>query len=222
MKLVVARSMNSLSLLLLVIVSLSFSIGVNAADADPLQDFCVADLSKDLSMNGFPCKRASNTTVEDFIFSGLKQSANTSNPVGADAVFGSVFQYPGLNSLGLSIARLDFAKGGLIPPHTHPRASEMIYVVEGSMYAGFVTTDNKLFARVISKGDVMIFPRGLIHWQLNVGNTTAMGIVTLNSQFPGFQLIADSMFGSNILDEVLVKTFFIDEKAVQQLKSIFG
>ncbi|EFJ14493.1 hypothetical protein SELMODRAFT_423673 [Selaginella moellendorffii] len=45
-----------------------------------------------------------------------------------------------------------------------------------------------------------------------------MGIVTLNSQFPGFQLIADSMFGSNILDEVLVKTFFIDEKAVQQLK----
>ncbi|XP_024545325.1 germin-like protein 1-3 [Selaginella moellendorffii] len=205
----------------MVIVSLSLFTGVDAADPDPLQDFCVADLSKDLTMNGFPCKRASNTTTEDFIYGALKRSANTSNPLGAGAVPGSVLEYPGLNSLGLSISRLDFAKGGLIPPHTHPRASEMIYVVKGSMYAGFVTTDNKLFARVISKGDVMIFPRGLIHWQLNVGNTNAVGIVTLNSQFPGFQMIANSLFGSKILDEVLMKAFFIDEKAVQQLKSIF-
>ncbi|XP_024526166.1 germin-like protein 1-3 [Selaginella moellendorffii] len=205
----------------IMIVSLSFSIRVNAADPDPLQDFCVADLSKDLTINGFPCKKASNTTTEDFIFGALKRSAKTNTPLGAAAVFGSVNEYPALNSLGLSIARLDFAKGGLIAPHTHPRASEMIYVVKGSMYAGFVTTDNKLFARVISKGDVMIFPRGLIHWQLNVGNTSAVGIVTLNSQFPGFQLIANSMFGSKILDEVLMKTFFLNKKAIQQLKSIF-
>ncbi|XP_024531881.1 germin-like protein 1-3 isoform X2 [Selaginella moellendorffii] len=195
---------------------------ITASDADPLQDFCVADLAKDLTLNGYPCKRAANTTTEDFIFSGLRNSANTSGPSRADAVFGFVHSYPGLNSLGLSIARLDFAPGGLIPPHTHPRGSEIIYVVEGSLYAGFVTTQNQLFAWVISKGDVMIFPRGLIHWQLNVGNTTAMAVVTLDSQSPGIQLIASSMFGSDILDEVLIKTFFIDENAVRQLKATFS
>ncbi|EFJ33676.1 hypothetical protein SELMODRAFT_227520 [Selaginella moellendorffii] len=206
---------------LLVIAAPIFQV-ITASDPDPLQDFCVADLTKDLTLNGYPCKRAANTTTEDFIFSGLRNSGNTSVPTGAAAVFGFVQDYPGLNTLGLGIARLDWAPGGLIPPHTHPRGSEIIYVVKGSLYAGFVTTQNQLFARVISKGDVMIFPRGLIHWQLNVGNTTAMAIVTLDSQSPGFQLIANSMFGSDILDEVLVKTFFIDENAVRQLKATFS
>ncbi|KAJ7538785.1 hypothetical protein O6H91_11G062800 [Diphasiastrum complanatum] len=195
---------------------------VNAADADPLQDFCVADLTKDLYLNGYPCKKPAAATTDDFVFNGLTVPFQTNNITGASAVFGFVDNFPGLNTLGIAIARLDFAKGGLIPPHTHPRASEIIYVLEGSLYAGFVTTDNKLFAKVISKGEVMIFPRGLIHFQLNVGDSPAQAVVSLNSQSPGFQLIANSMFGSQIKDEVLQKTFFLDQKTVDQLKAIFS
>ncbi|KAJ7550411.1 hypothetical protein O6H91_07G099600 [Diphasiastrum complanatum] len=197
-------------------------LNVNAADADPLADFCVADLTKDLYLNGYPCKKPAIVTTDDFVFNGLTVPPQTNNSFGASAVFGFVGNFPGLNSLGISIARLDFAKGGLIPPHTHPRGSEIIYVVEGSLYAGFVTTHNKLFAKVINKGDVMIFPRGLIHFQLNVGDAPAQAVVSLNSQSAGFQLIANSMFGSNIKDEVLQKTFFLDQKTVHQLEAIFS
>ncbi|KAJ7550712.1 hypothetical protein O6H91_07G113800 [Diphasiastrum complanatum] len=195
---------------------------VNAADADPLLDFCVGDITKDLYLNGYPCKKPTAVTTDDFVFHGLTVPPQTNNSFGADAIGGSVDNFPGLNSLGISIARLDFAKGGLIPPHTHPRASEIIYVVEGSLYAGFVTADNKLFAKIINKGDVMIFPRGLIHFQLNVADAPAQAVVSLNSQSPGFQFIANSMFGSNIKDEVLQKTFFLDQKTVDRLKAIFS
>ncbi|KAJ7563959.1 hypothetical protein O6H91_03G132500 [Diphasiastrum complanatum] len=199
-------------------------VNVDAADADPLQDFCVADFTKDLYLNGYPCKKPATVTTDDFVFDGLTAPPQTNNSFGASAIFANAVSFAGLNSLGLSFGRLDFATGGVIRPHTHPRASEIIYVVKGSLYAGFVTADNKLFAKVISKGEVMIFPRGLIHFQLNVGDERpAQAVVALNGQNPGFQAIADSLFGSNIKDEVLQKAFLIlDQKTVERLKAIFS
>ena len=45
---------------------------VHAADPDPLQDFCVADFSKNTPyVNGFPCKLQSKVTAAYFLFSGL-------------------------------------------------------------------------------------------------------------------------------------------------------
>ncbi|CAB4269043.1 unnamed protein product [Prunus armeniaca] len=35
--------------------------------------------------------------------------------------------YAGLNTLGISLTRIDFAPNGLNPPHTHPRASEFLW-----------------------------------------------------------------------------------------------
>ncbi|KAJ7513412.1 hypothetical protein O6H91_24G006200 [Diphasiastrum complanatum] len=198
-------------------------LNVNAADADPLQDFCVADLTKDLYLNGYPCKTPAAVTTDDFVFDGLTAPPQTNNSVGASAILADVDTFAGLNSLGLSFAKLAFAKGGIIQPHTHPRASEIIYVVKGTLYAGFVTADNKLFAKVISKGEVMIFPRGLIHFQLNVGDAPAQAVVALNSQSPGFQTISSALFGSNIKDEVLQKSFLIlDQKTIDRLKAIFS
>jgi hypothetical protein len=39
----------------------------------------------------------------------------------------NVFLYPALNTLGISHARLDFGIGGVIPPHTHPFATETLW-----------------------------------------------------------------------------------------------
>ncbi|XP_024516026.1 germin-like protein subfamily T member 2 [Selaginella moellendorffii] len=194
----------------------------HSADSDPLQDYCVADLTLNLTINGYPCKDYYAATIDDFVFS-LATPANTSNAYGADSFPGIVQTFPGLNTLGFAILRLDFAVGGLIPPHTHPLASELVYVEEGSLYAGFVTQDNRLFAKILNKGDVLVIPRALIHWQLNVGDTPAKAIATLNSQQnPGAQLIASSLFGSGIRDDVLAKTFFLDESIVRHLKSNFS
>ncbi|KAL7231006.1 hypothetical protein ACSBR2_009306 [Camellia fascicularis] len=67
----------------------------------------------------------------------------------------------GLNTLGISLARIDFAPYGLNPSHTHPRETEILVVLEGTLYVGFVTsnTDNRLFTKVLYPGDVFVFPQ---------------------------------------------------------------
>jgi len=53
---------------------------VQAADADPLQDFCVADLSPSAPrVNGFPCKDRANVTSKDFLFTGFRKAGSILN-----------------------------------------------------------------------------------------------------------------------------------------------
>jgi len=52
---------------------LSVAAVVMAADPDPLQDYCVADLSPNAPLiNGFPCKPRSNVSISDFVFTGFR------------------------------------------------------------------------------------------------------------------------------------------------------
>lgn len=120
------------------------------------------------------------------------------------------------------MVRIDFAPNGLNPPHTHPRATEILTVLEGSLYVGFVTSnpDNKLFTKVVNKGDVFVFPEGLIHFQLNSGHKKAVAIAALSSQNSGVITIANAVFGAKPLipDDVLTKAFQVDKKTVGWLR----
>jgi quercetin dioxygenase-like cupin family protein len=172
-------------------------------------------------VNGFVCKSAAAVTANDFVFHGLATPGNTKNAAGSFVTPAFAAQFPGLNTLGISMARLDFAQGGLVPPHTHPRATEILFVVEGSLLVGFVSTNNQLFATTVNTGDVFVFPRGLLHFELNVGEGQAIAIAALNSQNPGVQAQAAALFGSGISDVVLEKAFGLSEKAVDHIKSKF-
>ncbi|KAK3418246.1 hypothetical protein EUGRSUZ_H04201 [Eucalyptus grandis] len=188
-----------------------------AYDPSPLQDICVAtnDLSSGVFVNGKFCKDPNQASADDFLFTGFRNPGNTSNPLGSKVTTAFVDQFPGLNTLGISMARLDFAPGGLNPPHTHPRGTEVLVVVEGTLLVGFVTSDqlnNTLFTKVLYKGDVFVFPIGLIHFQLNIGNTYALAFAGLSSQNPGLITIANAVFGAKppISADVLTKAFQVD------------
>jgi hypothetical protein len=94
-----------------------------------------------------------------------------------------------------------------------------LFVVEGSLLGGFVTTNKQLFATTVNTGDVFVFPRGLLHFELNMGEGQATAIAALNSQNPGLQAQAAALFGSGISDVVLEKTFGLNEKAVDHIKA---
>ncbi|XVE62677.1 hypothetical protein DITRI_Ditri06bG0138700 [Diplodiscus trichospermus] len=199
-----------------------------ASDPSPLQDFCVAfnDTKDGVFVNGKFCKDPKLAKAEDFFYSGLNIPRNTSNPVGSTVTPVNVAQIPGLNTLGISLARIDYApNGGLNPPHTHPRATEILAVVEGTLYVGFVTSnpENRLITKVLYPGDVFVFPVGLIHFQFNVGKTNAVAFAALSSQNPGVITIANAVFGSKspINPDVLVKAFQLDKNVVKKLQSKF-
>ncbi|CAM6120706.1 unnamed protein product [Calypogeia fissa] len=201
---------------------------IGASDPDPLQDFCVADLqAAGPTVNGYPCVAAELVTTEDFAFSGLANAANlTGNPFQGTGTFAFVFQWPALNTQGLALARLDINPGGIIMPHTHHLATEILFCLEGEIYTGFVTNSdnpvvpNKLYAKVVKAGEAFIFPRGLLHFQLNKGTKPAVSLNVLNGQNPGFQSMPLALFGAGVDPELLAKSFFISEAQVANLSAI--
>ncbi|KAG4176404.1 hypothetical protein ERO13_A11G242600v2 [Gossypium hirsutum] len=200
----------------------------SASDPGPLQDFYVAinDTKDGVFVNGTFCKDPKLATAEDFFLPGLNVPGNTSNQVGSMVTPANVQQIPGLNTLGISLFRIDYAPyGGLNPPHTYPRATEILVVVEGTLSVSFVTsnTDNRLFNKVLYPGDVFIFPKGMIHFQFNIGSTNAVAFATLSSQNPGVITIANAVFGSDpaINLDVFAKAFELDQNIVKQLQSRF-
>jgi quercetin dioxygenase-like cupin family protein len=177
-------------------------------------------------VNGKFCKDPKLVTANDFFFQGLNIPLSTANPVGTNATLVNVDLLPGLNTLGLSIARVDYAPFGANPPHIHHRATELLLVVEGTLYAGFVTSDPdyRLFTKILNAGDIFIFPLGLIHFQFNVGKTNAVAFASFGSQNPGVIDIPEGVFGSNppINQDFLAKSFQVDKKVIELLEKQFN
>ncbi|CAL9016026.1 unnamed protein product [Prunus brigantina] len=210
--------------LLLALLAITSSIAF-ASDPSSLQDFCVADAKNSVLVNGLVCKDPKLAEANDFFFSGLHLAGNTSNAVGSRVTPVNVAQIAGLNALGISIARIDYAPWGINPPHTHPRASEILAVLEGSLKVGFVTSnpENRLITKVLEKGDVFVFPVGLVHFQQNVGYGNAVAIAALSSQNPGVITIANAVFGSkpDISADILAKAFQVEKNTVYNFQSKF-
>ncbi|KAH7836540.1 hypothetical protein Vadar_002711 [Vaccinium darrowii] len=210
--------------LLLVLLAIICSVAL-ASDPSPLQDFCVAVPNSPVLVNGFVCKDPNLVEANDFFFSGLNITGNTANGLGVAVTPVFTTQLPGLNTLGIAMARIDFAPLGVNPPHTHPRASEILTVLKGSLEVGFVTSNpgNRLIKKVLHTGDVFVFPQGLVHFQRNVGHGSAVALASLSSQNPGVITIANAVFGSKpaIPSDVLAKAFQVDENVVAILVNGF-
>ncbi|KAI8531888.1 hypothetical protein RHMOL_Rhmol11G0171100 [Rhododendron molle] len=188
-----------------------------SADPDMVQDVCVADLNIAVKMNGFACKVSFSSS--DFFSACLAMPMSTNNMLGSIVTPANVMQIPGLNTLGVSMARVDFGPGGLNPPHTHPRATEIIFVLYGELDVGFITTANVLVSMTIKQGDVFTFPKGLVHFQMNNGKGPAAAIAAFDSQNPGVQAIAAMPPISN---NVLSRAFQISYQEVDEIKSKLG
>lgn len=193
-----------------------------ASDPDPVQDFCIPN-TKPISLRPIrfnSCKNSSDVRVGDFIFSGLKVAGKFSDE-GLAAISVNPTIFPGLNTMGMSFVRADLKVGGVNPPHFHPRATEIAYVLQGSVYCGFVDSSNRVFAKVIEKGEVMVFPRALVHFQMNIGKSPATIFGCFNSQNPGSQKIPSAIFGSGINDELLEKAFGLSSKQIKNIRRRF-
>ncbi|KAI7728421.1 hypothetical protein M8C21_000905 [Ambrosia artemisiifolia] len=210
---------------LLTLLALAFCCLAFAFEPKPLQDFCVSDPNSSVFINGMACKNPMQIQANDFYFRGLHLKGNTSNPFGLMVQPVTVAQLPGLNTLGISMIRIDYAPWGINPPHTHPRATEIITVIEGTLQVGFITSypEYRLITKVLYQGDVFVFPVGLVHFQQNVANKSAVVIGALSSQNPGAIMVGNAVFGSKptISSEILAKAFQVDKKVVDLLKAKF-
>ncbi|KAM0953142.1 hypothetical protein DsansV1_C02g0020881 [Dioscorea sansibarensis] len=211
--------MSKLFILFFLLFSIFF---ISFSKADPLQDFCVADRTLPQSPAGYSCKNVSQVSVDDFVFTGFRNPGNTSNTNMASLTPAFVAQWPALNGLGISAVYAEIAPGGRVPIHTHPGGTELIVVIEGTIIAGFISSSNKAYTKKVDAYEAIIFPQGLLHFQVNAGSVKAKYLVSFSSANPGVQTTSMSLFGNDLPSEILEKVSSIDVAEVKKLKAMFG
>ncbi|XP_074287320.1 germin-like protein subfamily 3 member 4 [Silene latifolia] len=181
---------------------LLIAIKVCLADDDNIQDFCPAAISNSndphnqIFFNGLPCQNPANVTASDFKSMELKEVGDTDNFFLSSTNIVTAKEFPGLNTLGLALGRTDIEIDGIVSPHSHPRAAEIIFVSKGIVTIGFIDTGNQVFKKMLREGDVFIVPKGMLHFCYNTGFEFATLISVLNSQNPGVIDITGTVLGS--------------------------
>ncbi|KMT16968.1 hypothetical protein BVRB_2g044360 [Beta vulgaris subsp. vulgaris] len=198
----------------------TFSLLVSLSHAIEF-DFCVGDLSLPRGPQGYACKDPASITTDDFVYTGFRGERTTTNIFKNNVTLAFADAFPALNGLGISMARLDFGVGGVIPIHSH-RTSEVIILTKGSIIAGFIDTTNTAYYRRLKVGDVMIFPQSMLHFQVNVGKTPATAFVSLNGANPAIQLTTTALFASNLPADIVDQITLLSNEEVMRVKRIFG
>ncbi|KAG6542009.1 hypothetical protein Mapa_016572 [Marchantia paleacea] len=174
------RNSKSCNLAFVILVILTCSSGmtfqtVAAADPDPLTD--------------------TSPNASSFVLRNIFENGEVSNGTGGHRAALSPALFPALLNQGITVVHFNMVPCGLNRPHTHPRATEVLSLLTGGpMQAGFVDTTGKPWISILHPGDVIVFPRGMLHYELNVGNTTAFYLSALNSQNPGTLEAAGALF----------------------------
>ncbi|CAM9799943.1 unnamed protein product [Ascophyllum nodosum] len=161
-------------------------------------------------------EKIASFAVEDFVLPlGGPDPDNTVNGVQLRI---ALFQtLPVLEGQGLSMGVLNVEACAVNPPHIHPRAAEIIYMLEGDLRVGFTEESGGTGAIIndISQGDVTLFPQGLVHYQQNLGCSQATFVAALNSEDPGTSFITTNLF--NLPIEAIKAVLPVDDTDLEAI-----
>lgn len=164
-----------------------------------------------------------NTNVTDpnyFTYTGLGSIVNSTYPTNFTVLKASLNEFPGLLGQSVSFAILEFPAGSVNQLHIHPRATELLFVITGSLQVGFVDTTNKLYNQTLETGDMFVFPKGLVHFQYNSNtNEPALAASAFGSANAGTQSIANSVFNSTIFEGILAESFNTSADIIEKIES---
>ncbi|CAM6101598.1 unnamed protein product [Calypogeia fissa] len=202
--------MEKLGALLLVFLGLLVTASQTVLASDP-------DLTTDFDV--------SNPTAANFTFTGFRNPKQQPKGMALPTFAAFDMGLPGLTGLGLTAVLFEFGPYSQINPHTHPRATEVFYVLTGCIDVGFVDTNNTLFQASLEVGDIFVFPKGLLHFQRNNQNYPASGYSVLSSESPGILQVVSALFtssGTGLPDNVLESAFGTNARAINKIKKSLG
>ncbi|KAF2315138.1 hypothetical protein GH714_038233 [Hevea brasiliensis] len=111
----------------------------------------------------------------------------------------SMKEFPALEGQGVSVAALIYPPSGINPPHAHPRAAELLIVIQGVLEVGFVDSTNKLFTQTLQVPEMFIFPKGLVHFQVNTRSDSPVYVLGMfGSANAGTVSLPSTLFASGI------------------------
>ncbi|PSR98027.1 Germin-like protein [Actinidia chinensis var. chinensis] len=132
----------------------------------------------------------------------------------------SLVEFPSFNGQCVSYAVLQYPAGTVNSPHTHPRASELLFLFRVSLEVGFVDTTNKPFTQMSGPVMCLCFPRDLF--------TTSTRRIPLLLHWPSPLLLASVLELCRFLPlystlasltESWRKSFKTDSATIEKLKA---
>lgn len=189
---------------------MSFTGFVQSSDPDILFDFIVPPNVTEVDGNFFTYTKIRG------LFDGM-------NSTDTKSMLASMNEFPALDGQSVSFSVLKLAPGGVIAPHTRPHATGLFFVLKGCFEVGFVDTTNKLYTQTLQTGDMFVFPKGLVHYQYNPDlKKPAVAVAAFGSASASTVSIPGTLFGTNIEDVVLAKSFRTNVATIQKLKKGFA
>ncbi|KAG6546558.1 hypothetical protein Mapa_012107 [Marchantia paleacea] len=195
---------------LLVLASLAVPhLQVYAADPEEIRDFGHPSKGTPLNGNYFTFTKLRNIVVEQGAF--------------ANVTAANVNGFPALSGLGVSNALLSYPPGSVNVPHIHPRGTETLFIIKGTLHVGFIDTSvpvPRLFVQILQKDDIFVFPRGLVHFQINKSKSkTVRAYASFSSTNPGLVSLPRTLFGVYMDIDVLTKSFEVSPSIINQLSA---
>ncbi|EKM57835.1 uncharacterized protein PHACADRAFT_206707 [Phanerochaete carnosa HHB-10118-sp] len=132
----------------------------------------------------------------EFVFDFLHPASGRTTGAAGHTVEASSANFPAVVGNGMAMTIGFLGPCGINTPHTHPRATEFNFVVNGTLQAGLLVENGARFVlNELSPGQAAIFPRGAIHFEFNNGCEDALFVAAFNNEDPGVQQVAQRFFG---------------------------
>jgi len=160
-------------------------------------------------------------TAENYTFDLLGSTPTAGGSAGEIRPL-TVVQLPALAGEGLSYFLFNIEPCGINLPHSHPRATELLYVIDSdSLLTGLVEENARphvYIRNVLKTGHATFFPVGLIHFQQNLSCRNATFISALNSEDPGVITTTLRLFDITD-DELLAASLNVTVIQVQTIRN---
>jgi oxalate decarboxylase/phosphoglucose isomerase-like protein (cupin superfamily) len=133
---------------------------------------------------------------DDFVFDFLHSVSGVSKGAGGNTVAATSKNFPALIGHDIAMTVGFIEPCGINLPHIHPRATEINFIVSGEFQAGFFSENGgKFIGHTLKPGMATVFPRGVIHFEVNLQCERAVFVAAFNNQDPGVTTIASAFFG---------------------------
>ncbi len=159
----------------------------------------------------------SRFNASDFVFDLTKGPSVTLGPGGTTRL-AILDTFPALESGGISMLLTNLDPCAINLPHVHPRATELLFVLKGSMKTTFVEENGgRTIVNVVNASQTTVFPRGLIHEEHNIDCEPAAFISAFSNEDPGAQFVANSLF--TIPQEAISASLNVENFTIDSLRN---
>ena len=152
----------------------------------------------------------------DFKFD-LKGSRPFTVGGGGNGKRASLIEMPSLKGVGISYGYTDLEPCGIVLPHIHPRATEMIYAIQGRFQVGFVEeNEGRAIINDIGEGETHFFPQGLIHFEQNLACTKGIFLSAFTHEDPGALSLPNRLF--SLPTQAITSSFNNNEETLKMIQ----